>query len=157
CQVLWQGLQPGTDSVLLDSAGDGLREMAAFLTGRQNLAAIGIVAHGAPGEVSLGSALLNGQAISTYAAELALVGTALAPGGELDLWSCDVGAGQAGAALVHDLEIATGAGVAAADHPIGASARGGNWDLNVRTKGASGSVPFSGRAQRDFQDVLGTW
>ena len=47
-QVLRQGLRAGIDSVLMDSRGDGLREMAAFLAGRHDLTNIGIVAHGCP-------------------------------------------------------------------------------------------------------------
>src|ERR1700756_1262164 len=53
-QVLSQGLDTNTDTVVLDSHGDGLREMAAFLAGRHGLAAIDVVAHGSPGAVSLG-------------------------------------------------------------------------------------------------------
>ena len=52
-QILSQSLAPGTDAVVLDSGGDGLREMAAFLTGFHDLASIGVVAHGAPGIVDL--------------------------------------------------------------------------------------------------------
>src|SRR5947209_18624716 len=38
-QVLRQGLGVGTDGVLLDGGGDGLREMAAFLANRHDLTA----------------------------------------------------------------------------------------------------------------------
>src|SRR5437773_2056084 len=54
-QVLRQGLAAGTDAVLLDSSGDGLKEMAAFLADRHGLTAIGVVAHGSPGTVALGT------------------------------------------------------------------------------------------------------
>ena len=47
-QILRHGLNVGTDAVLLDSGGDGLRMMAAFLAGRHDLASIGVVAHGQP-------------------------------------------------------------------------------------------------------------
>ena len=58
-QVLTQGLGAGTDAVVLDSGGDGLKEMAAFLAGRHDLTAIGVVAHGAPGAVALGTGALD--------------------------------------------------------------------------------------------------
>jgi hypothetical protein len=83
--VLRQGLSAQTDAVLLDSSGDGLREMAAFLADRHNLTSIGVVAHGAPGAVSLGTTTLDLQNLSRYTRELAAVGSALGRAGELDL------------------------------------------------------------------------
>jgi len=145
-QILEQGLGAGTDAVLLDSSGDGLREMAAFLAGRHGLTSIGVVAHGAPGLVALGTALLDVHSLAGYTRELAVLGSALGRGGELDLWSCDVATGPEGASLVGDLGATTGAGVAASDHPVGSAALGGTWQLDVRVAGATGDVPFSAAA-----------
>jgi N-acetylneuraminic acid mutarotase len=156
-EILRQGPSPNTDAVLLDSAGDGLKEMAALLTGRHNLASIGIVAHGSPGSIALGTATLDNEDVNCYARELAAIGSALAPGGELDVWSCNVAAGQSGAALVRDLASATGSGVAAADHLVGSSALGGNWQLNVAAAGARGEVPFSAADLQGFHELLGNW
>src|SRR5207253_6791942 len=115
-QILRQGLDPGTDAVLLDSDGDGVREIAAFLTGRHDLTSIGVVAHGAPGRVALGTVALDAGSMGSYARELAVVGSALGRDGELDLWSCEVAGGEAGASLVRDLAVKAGVGVAAAEH-----------------------------------------
>jgi N-acetylneuraminic acid mutarotase len=156
-QILRQGLQAGTDAVVLDSAGDGVKEMAAFLGGRHDLATIGVVAHGAPGVVNLGTAALRLESLTSYARELSVLGSALGRGGELDLWSCNVAAGEAGASLVRDLALTTGGGVAAADHLIGAAALGGNWQLEVRTSEARGAIPFSATSLNAFQEVLGAW
>ena len=131
-QALSQGLGAETDAVVLDGAGDGLQEMAALLAGRHDLAAIGVVAHGTPGSVLLGATALSGMSLNAHVRELAVVGSALAPGGELDLWSCDVAAGPMGESLLGGLAVATGARVAAADHAIGSAPRGGDWELNVR-------------------------
>src|SRR5437762_10473727 len=60
-QVLRHGLADSTDAVVLDSGGDGLKEMAAFLASRHNLTAVGVVAHGAPGIVALGTVTLNAE------------------------------------------------------------------------------------------------
>jgi hypothetical protein len=154
-QVLRQGLGVGTDAVLLDSTGDGLQEMATYLASRHGLAAVGLVAHGSPGAIALGTATLNDRVLGSYQSQLASIGAALASGGELDLWSCDAAAGQVGAALVRDLALATNAGVAGADHLIGSADVGGNWQLDVRTGGALGQLPFSGAAMAAFSEVLG--
>src|SRR5689334_19495502 len=154
-QILRHGLEAGTDAVLLDSSGDGLAEMATFLGHYHDLASIGVVAHGAPAAMFLGTATLDLQSLGKHRNELRAMGSALAPGGELDLWSCDIGAGQAGASLLDNVALATGAGVAATGHKIGASALGGDWQLDVRTAGALGNVPFSTSAILAFPDVLG--
>ena len=122
-QGLIQGLAPGTDAVVLDSTGDGVNEMAAFLAGRQDLTSIGVVAHGSAGAIDLGTAILDGQTASGYRAELARIGAALDSGGEIDFWSCDVVAALAGHALLLNIAKSTGAGLAASSHPVGS----GRW------------------------------
>jgi N-acetylneuraminic acid mutarotase len=154
-QILRQALNPNTDAVLLDSRGDGLKEMAAFLATRHDLTSIGVVAHGSPGAVALGNLTLTEQSLVSYNRELSVVGSALGPGAELDLWSCEVAAGQEGASLVRDLAMALHAGVAAADHMVGAATQGGCWQLDIRLAGARGKVPFSVAGQRAFQQLLG--
>jgi hypothetical protein len=156
-QILQQGLDAGTDAVVLDSSGDGLKEMAAFLTSRHDLTTIGIVAHGAPGMVALGRANLDQETLQNYLRELSVLGSALVRGGELDLWSCQAAAGQSGVSLVQTLAAVTGTGVAAADHLIGSPRLGGNWQLDVRIAGAQGEVPFAPAAFGTFHDLLGTW
>jgi N-acetylneuraminic acid mutarotase len=156
-QVLSSGLGPDTDAVVLDSSGDGMREMAAFLAHRKELSTVGIVAHGSPGALSLGAATLNAEHLRSYAPELAALASALSPGGELDLWSCEAGAAQAGQSLVQDLAKVTGARVAAAAQPVGSAALGGSWRLDVRVGGAEPSVPFSTAALGAFPALLAAW
>jgi hypothetical protein len=156
-QVLKEGLAAGRDAVVLDSNGDGLREMAAFLAGRTGLMTVGVVAHGSPGALALGTATLDAENLGSYTRELAAVASALGRGGELDLWSCEVAAGQAGQALVRDLATATGARVAASEQAVGSAALGGNWRLDVQMAGAAGVVPFSAEAIRAFPELLAAW
>ena len=73
------------------------------------------------------------------------------------MWSCDVAAGPNGVTLVRNLAIATGTGVAAAQHTVGAAALGGSWQLDVRTPGAGAAVPFSSAAIAAFPGLLDAW
>jgi N-acetylneuraminic acid mutarotase len=155
--VLRQGLAADTEAVVLDSRGNGLSEMAGLLAGCHDLSSIAIVAHGAPACISLGTRTLDEKTLSGQARELAIIGSALEKGGELDLWSCDVARGTEGEALVHDLTVATGAAVAASDAPIGSASLGGTWQLDVRADGAYGQVPFSAAALGAFRELLGSW
>src|SRR5262249_52404467 len=129
---LQQGLAPGADAGGLDAQGDGLAQMAAFLKGRHGLSAIHVVSHGAPGVLELGAAALDESALKADAAAVGALGAALAPGGDLLLWGCDVGAGPQGEAFLRDLASATGASVAAAAQPVGAAALGGSWELGAQ-------------------------
>jgi N-acetylneuraminic acid mutarotase len=156
-QVLLENLSIGTDAVILGKDGDGLKEMATFLADRHDLTSIGVVAHGAPGMVALGTLILNADSLTRYRQQLAALGSSLAPGGELDLWSCDVAVGDVGEDLVRDLAAGTGAAVAAGRHGIGAMALGGDWQLDFLKGGATGKVPFSTSALANFHELLGTW
>ena len=53
------GLRSEVEPVVLDRNRPGLEQIAQALTARKGLAAIHIVAHGAPGEIRLGSSRLT--------------------------------------------------------------------------------------------------
>ena len=154
-EVLCEGLASGTDAVILDSGGDGLREMAAFLSSYRDLTAVSVVAHGSAGAVNLGSTTLHAASLPSDAGERwRRSGASVALGGSLDLWSCDVGAGAAGQAFVGQLATEAGVGVAAASHLVGSAAAGGSWQLDVTRNGGNAAVPFQAAALAAFQGVL---
>src|SRR5436305_11908209 len=76
--ILKNGLAAGAEAVVLNSGADGLHAMAEFVTGRHDLSAIGVVAHGAAGTIDLGSVTLSAGNLPGYARELATIGSALA-------------------------------------------------------------------------------
>jgi hypothetical protein len=57
--------------VVLDAAGDGVREMAAFRAGRHDIAAVYLVSHGSAGELSL--ALAGALTVFELVAELCVL------------------------------------------------------------------------------------
>jgi hypothetical protein len=153
-RVLEQGLAANTDAVILDAGGDGLAQMAAYLDGHTGLAAIHIVSHGAPGALELGTVALDEQALKTDAADMQTLAAALAPGGDLVLWGCDVAAGPAGEAFIRDLADRTGANVAASAHLVGAADLGGSWQLQETAGSVHTADPFSAAARASFDHVL---
>src|SRR5262249_23063604 len=116
------------------------------------LSAVHLVAHGAPGLVSLGSGMLSAASLPSYAGELATLKASLAPGADLSSWSCDVAAGPGGQALLDGLSAASGATVAASTHAVGAAALGGSWQLDAQTGPVSVTAPF---ATEHFTGTLG--
>jgi hypothetical protein len=80
--------------------------------------------------------------MNEYAAELADVGRTLRDGA-FQLWSCETGQGERGAAFVDALARATGARVAAATGLIGSAAKGGCWQLDAQAGPAYKCAPLT--------------
>ena len=147
--------RPGVEAFVLDPHRDGLRQIAAILARHHltDLSSISIVGHGSSGVIDVGGTTLDGADLSTYTAELAKIGAALAPGGDLQLYACDVGQGTAGDAFLQQLSQATGgANIAAASHLVGSAAEGGSWDLNVDVGTADVASPFTAAAISAYPD-----
>src|SRR6185436_7676412 len=107
-----------------------LPQMAELLGGLCDLDAIHIVAHGAAGEVRFAAGTLSISDVALYADDLTAIGAALAERGTINLWSCRTGEGVCGRAFVAALSRAAGAEVAASSRLIGASIKGGSWELD---------------------------
>lgn len=62
---------PGVTVIVLEPGPDALAQIADVLRGYQNLSAIHILSHGAPGEVTLGANRLTGSTLDSHADDLA--------------------------------------------------------------------------------------
>ncbi len=135
---LWDGLSAelsaAVDEVVqLDGERDGIDQIAAYLAGRDSIAAVHLISHGHVGALSLGGTReLNAANISTYATQLATIGSALSVEGDILLWGCDVAGGE-GKSFVDQLAEATGADVAASTDLSGPRNLGGDWNLEYAT------------------------
>jgi VCBS repeat-containing protein len=155
-QSLLQGMRPEVELVLLSSASSAPHQMARALSGRQRFEAIHILAHGEPGEIAFSAGLLSIDTLEADAADLAEIGSAINPDGELRLWSCSVVQGERGAAFVQAIAAAVGAKVAAASDPIGAETRGGSWQLWSTAGAGFAHPPITTAAQASYAGVLDT-
>ena len=106
--ALLAGVRPEVEAIVLDAQRPAARQMAEALAGRAGLAAVHVVAHGASGRVSFSAGDWSAGSLAAAAEDFAAIGRALGEHGGLRLWSCHAGAGAAGAALVEELEAATG-------------------------------------------------
>jgi hypothetical protein len=75
---------------------DGLKQIAAVLHHRHDIAAIHLIAHGNSGALALGSTVLTSDNVSDYTSTLRRIGDALTPQGDLLLYGCNVAQGVAG-------------------------------------------------------------
>ncbi|MCB1968032.1 MAG: DUF4347 domain-containing protein, partial [Candidatus Accumulibacter sp.] len=130
-QELIAGLRGNSDWRLIDAPRDGVAQIAAALAGRRGLASIRILAHGRPGGLLLGAGELTQATLGELAGELATIGRALGKNGDVHIYGCEVGRGEAGRAFVGALANAIGAPVAAASAPVGHADLGGTWRLDV--------------------------
>ncbi len=122
-----------------------------------NLDAVSIVVDGANGELQLGNTLLSASNIASYQPQLAEIGAALKPGGNLLVYGCDVAQNSAGDAFLGDLAAATGVvNIAAASHVVGAAADGGSFNLDVDLGTAANATgPFTPATVAAYPDLLG--
>jgi hypothetical protein len=125
------------EAIVLSPQCSAPAQIADIVKSRGDLDAIHVVAHGRPGEVSLGSGPLSLENIDQHAVALACLGKALTEEGELLLWSCNSAAGERGAEFISMLARAAGTQVAGASDLVGTSSRGGVWKLDVRSDAAA--------------------
>ncbi|MCW2241407.1 FG-GAP-like repeat-containing protein [Azospirillum canadense] len=149
-EALVEGIRSGVEVRVLDGDQDGLAQIATWAGTHGGYDAIHIISHGNQGTLSLGTASLDGDTLAVRSGDLAAIGAALRPGGDLLLYGCDVGAGSDGQAFVGALAAATGADVAASSDPTGAAAAGGNWTLEV----ASGRIDTVALDIAGYPDLL---
>src|SRR5690606_23082901 len=77
----------------------------------------------------LGELNIDADNLTDHAEHLAAIGQAMATGGDILLYGCDVAAGARGADFIGRLAAVTGADVAASDDVSGDTLAGGNWIL----------------------------
>jgi len=138
--------------VVLDAQGDGLRQMADALQGRQRVGAVHLISHGARGALDLGSLTLNGNTLMERSADLARIRASLRPDADLLLYGCEVAQGSEGQRFITLLGEATGAHVAASTNLTGARELGGDWVLESRT----GALRSAALAFPAYHQVLAT-
>ncbi len=153
-QQLLAGIKPGTEVVVLDPKGDGLKQISDYLSGRSGIDAIHIVSHGLPGQVTLGSLTLDKAGLDARATDLAQIGQSLDIDGDILFYGCDVGSGAAGQAFVNQIAQLTGADVAASNDATGSTSQGGDWTLEVTSGSIEAVTPFSASAQQAFSGRL---
>ncbi|HEY4167065.1 MAG TPA: DUF4347 domain-containing protein [Reyranella sp.] len=156
-QALAQGVQPGIEVVILDPNSNGVQQIADYLTSHneQNLDAIQIVSHGEEATVRLGNTIFGLADISMFSSQLAIWGNALKPGGDINLYGCNVAEGLDGVQFEVQLSMATGgAHVAASSGLVGAAALGGSWNLNMTLGTNDVGNPFTATTLAQYDDIL---
>jgi hypothetical protein len=136
--------------LVLDSARDGLTQIAEAVANASNIDAIHIILHGNTGSLLLGSTILDSNNLSDYQTQLITIGNALTEIGDLLLYGCNAAQGDVGQAFIQQLAMATGADVAASNDLTGNAALGGDWLLEAST----GNIEASSYSLESYQGIL---
>lgn len=129
---------------------DGLAYMADALEGG-DYTGVHVLGHGAEGRFTIGGTVLTAENLDGYVDEFGRIGDAMARGGELLLYGCDIAAGHDGESFVEQVsELAGGVDVAASVDDTGSAELGGDWHLEYST----GSIETSTIEATGFSALL---
>lgn len=149
-QSLEQGIGAGVGIVEFDGSKDGLAQIAQWAATASGYDAIHILSHGSAGRLHLGTRTVTAASLGSSAtqAELKQLGQALAAGGDLLVYGCEVAADSG--VLLRGLAKATGADVAASTDLTGAARLGANWALERET----GAIQAHALTLADYDGTL---
>ncbi|WP_394558358.1 VCBS domain-containing protein [Aquipseudomonas alcaligenes] len=153
-ELLVQQLPPGVKALVVQAGQDGLAAIEQALEALGQVDSIQILSHGSAGQFSIGATTLSSDNIGQFGQALQQWSDNLREGADIQLYGCNVGAGEAGKTLVAELARWTRADVAASNNDTGAASTGGDWQLEVSTGDIDQHIALSDAALNDYDDLL---
>jgi len=158
------GIDLDAETLILPPDSDGVAYIATALQVRADATEVFVVAHGAPGQVSLGNASLSLSTLPQYRDRLQQW-TAQTAIQDIHFYGCHVAAGDAGAEFLSAIHAITHANIAASTHLLGHADRGGDWTLDafwgeverrnlLLTAEAAATYPGTLAANNDIQNAI---
>jgi len=149
--TLLRNLDSGSRALVIGEGDNALAKISSALAEMGQATSVQILSHGAAGQFELGDRSYSSETLRQAATTLQGWRANLAAGADIELYGCNVGAGESGRALVQEIARSTGADVAASSDDTGSTSRGGNWTLEVRqgTIESALAINAAGVAQYD--------
>ncbi|WP_160299544.1 cadherin-like domain-containing protein [Leptolyngbya iicbica] len=157
------GIALDAETLILPPDVDGVAYITATLQAHPTATEVFVVAHGAPGRLSLGNAELSLSTLPQYRDRLQQW-TAQTAIQDIHFYGCRVAAGDAGAEFLAAIHTLTHANIAASTHVLGHAARGGDWTLDafwgeverrqLLTAAAAAAYPGTLAANNDIQNAI---
>lgn len=132
---------PECEIVLLDARRSGLHQITEYLSTRRDIQSVHLMGHGRPGQIHLGSTTVDSVSLESNTHLIRQWSNALTSTADVLIYACHTGASAKGQHFVTRLSQLTGADVAASIDLTGASALGGDADLE-RVVGVIESTPL---------------
>ena len=108
-----------------------------------------------PGELSFSAGPLSRASIDRYAADLAAIGDALGPDGQVLLWSCHTAKASTAAHLCKRYRAQLGRRLLLRRALIGNASLGGRWELDTRSHHSAALPPLTEMGAAEYTNVLG--
>ena len=163
-QTLVNGTVDGADVVVLDGDRDGIEQITEILhqysassISHPAFFSLHLVSHGSSGRLDLGNSQLSLETIDRYAWDLQSWFSAFSSPHAtptLLIYGCNVAQGDRGKAFIHQLQLFTGAAIAASETRTGHSDLGGNWNLEVTTSPITLQLPFESTILSTYRGTL---
>ncbi|WP_250519060.1 VCBS domain-containing protein [Caballeronia sp. ATUFL_M1_KS5A] len=144
----------GTQVLVVQPGQDAISAITAALAGMGHADSVQIFSHGAAGQFTLGNQIFTSTTLSQMANALGAWRSHLSRGADIELYGCDIGAGDAGKALVQTLASTTGATVGASNDATGSAALGGDWTLEVTSGTLDKPIALSAYALAHYDHLL---
>ncbi|WP_061170149.1 VCBS domain-containing protein [Caballeronia hypogeia] len=145
---------PGTQVLVVQPGQDAIGAITAALAGMGHADSVQIFSHGAAGQFTLGNQAFTSTTLIQMADALGTWRSHLNRDADIELYGCDIGAGDAGKALVQTLSSATGATVGASDDATGSATLGGDWTLEVTSGTLDKPIALSAYALAHYDHLL---
>jgi len=139
---------------VLSANANGIQHITDVLSGYSNLSAVHIISHGAPGQVNLGTEILDSNSLQRHAREIGTWGNALTENGDILIYGCAVARSEVGIELIEQVATFTGADVAASTNPTGNVGYGGDWVLELSTGQIEAELPWIQTALEAYSGTL---
>lgn len=153
------GQSQGFDIHVLDAQSDGITQITSILDDHENIGAVHILSHGSSQGVQIGATFLTSENVSGHSIPIGQWSESLSDQADLLIYGCNLAGSEGGQNLINTLSLLTGADVAASTDLTGATALGGDWDLEFQSgsiEALSASGLYSGLlAVQTTVDVVG--
>ncbi|MDG9925675.1 MULTISPECIES: VCBS domain-containing protein [unclassified Pseudomonas] len=153
-EQLVQQLPHGVKALVVQAGQDGLAAIEQALEALGQVDSIQILSHGSSGQFTLGGTTLSSDNVGQFGEVLQQWRDNLSGRADIQLYGCNLGAGEAGKTLVAELARWTGADVAASDDDTGATGAGGDWQLEVRSGDIDQHIALSDAALSGYDKLL---
>jgi Domain of unknown function (DUF4347)/FG-GAP-like repeat/Domain of unknown function (DUF4114)/FG-GAP repeat len=147
-ELLVEGILPTAESIILERHRDGIAQITEILS-THPASNIQIIAHGSPGSLQLGNSQLNLDNLHTYRLSLQQWQAA-----EIQIYGCEVAAGERGQAFIQQLHQLTGTNIAASVGKIGNAQQGGTWKLEVKIGQIAATLALKPQVTQAYPGVL---
>ncbi|WP_417386422.1 Ig-like domain-containing protein [Gimesia sp.] len=142
--------------ILLDSEQDGILQISEALENYSEIDAVHFVSHGTDQSVKLGPTWLRLDNLERYVNEINGWSNSFTAETDLLFYGCNLAGSDSGQELLKQIQILTGADLAASTDDTGAAMLGGDWDLEYELGELETGALFSSKLQDEWLGLLAT-